>query len=66
MRLRSLTARLLREEDGNALVFVAIMLPVLVGFALLAIDMSRANSLHNDMQSGADALVVEEWAARFR
>src|SRR5437016_1216859 len=58
MRLRSLTESFLRDDDGNALVFVAIMLPVLVGFALLAIDMSRANSLHNDMQSGADAFAL--------
>ena len=40
------------------MVFVAIMLPVLVGFALLAIDMSRANNLYNDLQSGADALAL--------
>ncbi|ESX12640.1 pilus assembly protein TadG-related protein [Mesorhizobium sp. M1148] len=46
------------DQRGIAMILVAIMLPVLVGFALLAIDMSRANSLHNDMQKGADAFVL--------
>lgn len=50
--------RFLSDQRGSALVFVAIMLPVLVGFALLAIDMSRANSLHNDLQKGADAFAL--------
>lgn len=40
------------------MILVAIMLPVLVGFALLAVDMSRANSLHNDLQKGIDALAL--------
>jgi Flp pilus assembly protein TadG len=53
-----LARRFLRDERGSALVFVAVMLPVLVGFALLAIDMSRANSLHNDLQKGADAFAL--------
>jgi Flp pilus assembly protein TadG len=46
------------DERGSAMVFVAVMLPVLVGFALLAIDMSRANNLHNDLQKGVDALAL--------
>ena len=37
-----------------ALILVSVMLPVIIGFALLAIDMSRANNLHNDLQKGAD------------
>ncbi|ESY95509.1 hypothetical protein X741_10280 [Mesorhizobium sp. LNHC229A00] len=40
------------------MILVAIMLPVLIGFALLAIDMSRANGLHNDLQKGVDALAL--------
>lgn len=40
------------------MILVAIMLPVLIGFALLAIDMSRANGLHNDLQKGIDALAL--------
>lgn len=46
------------DQRGVAMILVAIMLPVLVGFALLAIDMSRANGLHNDLQKGADALAL--------
>ncbi|ESY41429.1 TadE/TadG family type IV pilus assembly protein [Mesorhizobium sp. RSR380A] len=46
------------DQRGVAMLFAAIMVPVLVGFALLAIDMSRANSLHNDMQKGADAFAL--------
>ncbi|TIN72105.1 MAG: hypothetical protein E5Y30_08545 [Mesorhizobium sp.] len=46
------------DQRGIAMILVAIMLPVLVGFALLAIDMSRANGLHNDLQKGIDALAL--------
>ncbi|MET3593155.1 hypothetical protein ABID26_002552 [Mesorhizobium shonense] len=46
------------DQRGIAMILVAIMLPVLVGFAILAIDMSRANSLHNDLQKGADAMAL--------
>ncbi|MER8564417.1 pilus assembly protein TadG-related protein [Mesorhizobium sp. M0924] len=46
------------DQRGIAMILVAIMLPVLVGFALLAIDMSRASGLHNDMQKGADAFAL--------
>jgi hypothetical protein len=34
------------------------MLPVLIGFSLLAIDMSRVNNLHNDLQKAADAFAL--------
>ncbi|MER9814309.1 pilus assembly protein TadG-related protein [Mesorhizobium sp. M0129] len=47
-----------RDQRGIAMIFVAIMFPVLIGFALLAIDMSRANGLHNDLQKGVDALAL--------
>jgi len=40
------------------MILVAIMLPVLIGFALLAFDMSRANGLHNDLQKGVDAMAL--------
>lgn len=46
------------DQRGIAMILVAIMLPVLIGFALLAIDMSRANGLHNDLQKGADAYAL--------
>jgi hypothetical protein len=41
-----------------ALILVAIMLPVIIGFSLLVIDMSRANTLHNDLQKAADAFAL--------
>ncbi|TPI41490.1 hypothetical protein FJW05_24035 [Mesorhizobium sp. B2-9-1] len=46
------------DQRGIAMILVAIMLPVLVGFAVLAIDMSRANGLHSDLQKGVDALAL--------
>ncbi|TPJ89762.1 hypothetical protein FJ434_10120 [Mesorhizobium sp. B2-5-13] len=46
------------DQRGVAMILVAIMLPVLIGFALLAIDMSRAYGLHNDLQKGVDALAL--------
>ncbi|RWG54850.1 MAG: pilus assembly protein [Mesorhizobium sp.] len=54
--------RLLREfwndQRGIAMILVAIMLPALIGFAVLMIDMSRAGNLHNDLQKGADAMAL--------
>ncbi|MER8411580.1 pilus assembly protein TadG-related protein [Mesorhizobium sp. M1342] len=46
------------DQRGVAMILVAIMLPVIIGFALLVIDMSRANSLHNDLQKGADSFAL--------
>lgn len=46
------------DQRGIAMILVTIMLPVLVGFAVLAIDMGRANGLHNDLQKGVDALAL--------
>ncbi|MDX8526633.1 pilus assembly protein TadG-related protein [Mesorhizobium sp. MSK_1335] len=46
------------DQRGIAMILVAIMLPVIVGFALLAIDMSRANNLHNDLQKATDAFAL--------
>ncbi|HTJ57248.1 MAG TPA: pilus assembly protein TadG-related protein [Devosiaceae bacterium] len=56
--VRTTLARFIADERGNALIFVTLMLPVLVGFSVLAIDMSRVSSLHNDLQSGVDALAL--------
>ena len=38
--------------------YVAVMLPVLVGFALLALDASRRMSLQTQMQAAADSLAL--------
>ncbi|WP_181177644.1 pilus assembly protein TadG-related protein [Mesorhizobium sp. B4-1-1] len=46
------------DQRGIAMILVAIMLPVLIGFALLAVDMSRATGLHSDLQKGVDALAL--------
>ena len=46
------------DESGLAMILVSIMLPVLIGFALLVIDGSRMGNLHNDTQRGADALAI--------
>ncbi|MBZ9734395.1 pilus assembly protein TadG-related protein [Mesorhizobium sp. CA18] len=46
------------DQRGIAMILVAIMLPALVGFAVLALDMSRANGLHSDLQKGVDALAL--------
>lgn len=54
----NLGRRFWRDERGMALILVSIMLPVIVGFALLAIDMSRANNLHNDLQKAADSFAL--------
>ncbi|MCV3240679.1 TadE/TadG family type IV pilus assembly protein [Mesorhizobium sp. ZC-5] len=46
------------DENGLAMILVSIMLPVLIGFALLVIDGSRVNNLHNDLQKAADAFAL--------
>ncbi|TPL40708.1 pilus assembly protein TadG-related protein [Mesorhizobium sp. B2-4-6] len=46
------------DQRGMALVLVSIMLPAIIGFSLLVIDMSRANNMHFDLQKGADAFAL--------
>ena len=46
------------DQRGVALILVSIMLPAIIGFSLLVIDMSRANNLHNDLQKAADAFAL--------
>lgn len=58
MTARSRCRSFASDERGSVLVFVSIMLPVLIGFALLAIDMARVNALHFDLQGGVDALAL--------
>jgi Flp pilus assembly protein TadG len=47
-----------RDHDGLMAPYVAVMLPVLVGFALLAVDLSRRMSLQTQMQAAADSLAL--------
>lgn len=46
------------DESGMALIYITAMLPVIVGFALLAIDASRAYILNSSLQHGADAIAL--------
>ncbi len=55
--VRSASA-LWRDHDGLMAPYVAVMLPVLVGFALLAVDLSRRMSLQTQMQAAADSLAL--------
>ncbi|TPK97331.1 hypothetical protein FJ938_26450 [Mesorhizobium sp. B2-4-14] len=46
------------DQRGIALILFSVTLPAIIGFSLLAIDMSRINNLHNDIQKGTDALAL--------
>lgn len=56
-RLRCLR-RFRRDEQGAVLVYVSLMLPVLVGFGVLAVDAARLSNLATSLQKGADALAL--------
>ena len=55
---RARALALWRDTDGLMVPYVAVMLPVLVGFALLALDGSRRMSLQTQMQAAADSLAL--------
>src|SRR5277367_2107807 len=57
-RLARRAAGLWRDENGLMAPYVAVMLPVLVGFSLLALDASRRMSLQTQMQAAADSLAL--------
>lgn len=46
------------DQSGLALLYVTAMLPVIIGFALLAIDASRVYILSSSLQHGADAIAL--------
>jgi Flp pilus assembly protein TadG len=54
---RSLTS-FAKDNDGVILPYVAVMMPVLMGFSLLALDAARFQSLQTQMQAAADALAL--------
>ena len=56
--LARLLQRFVADQQGQALIMMTVMLPALVGFSLLAIDMARVNNLHNDLQRAADAFAL--------
>src|SRR5438874_13624850 len=47
-----------RDRGGTVAVYVTILLPFLIGGALLTVDAGRLYSLHTFMQAGADALAL--------
>src|SRR5258708_4246303 len=46
------------DTSGFVLPYVTIMLPVIVGFSLLALDGARYASLQTQMQAAADAIAL--------
>ena len=57
-RFAESASALWRDTNGLMAPYVAVMLPVLVGFALLALDASRRMSLQTQMQAAADSLAL--------
>jgi Flp pilus assembly protein TadG len=55
---RRVVRRFRGDESGIALIYATIALPVIIGFGLLAIDVSRLWSLQSSLQHGADALAL--------
>jgi Flp pilus assembly protein TadG len=53
--IRMITRRARFDEAGGTLIFVAIAMVVLIGFAALAIDLGRAYGERRELQTGADA-----------
>ena len=48
----------MKDQRGQAIVLIAIMLAVVVGMAALAVDGSRAYALRRDLQAAADAAAL--------
>jgi Flp pilus assembly protein TadG len=57
-RLNDLAKRLSADQRGAVLIYVTLLLPVLIGFSLLAVDASRLYNLSTHLQKGADALAL--------
>jgi len=55
---RGIATRLGRDERGAIAITVAILLPVLVGAAAMAVDASHSRLLRNRLQSAADAAAL--------
>ncbi|WP_032935169.1 Tad domain-containing protein [Mesorhizobium sp. WSM3626] len=48
----------LRSVEGYVTALALIAMPLLLGFALLVIDVGRANNLHTDLQNATDSLAL--------
>jgi Flp pilus assembly protein TadG len=57
-RLGPVLQRFRRNRSGGLLVYTTLMLPVLFGVTLLAIDASRVYALQTSLQKGADAFAL--------
>jgi hypothetical protein len=57
-KLHKLIGSLAKDRRGAALLYVSMLLPVLIGGGLLAIDASRLFNLQTSLQEGADALAL--------
>lgn len=58
MRIFGLIKAFIKERRGSALVLASVMLPALVGFSVLALDVARVNNLHLELQKAADAFAL--------
>lgn len=56
--MKKILKRLIKQQDGNALVLVAIMMVVLIGFAAIAIDTGRLYFEKSNLQKDLDAAVL--------
>jgi len=56
--IRRALGRLRNDRSGISLIYVTIALPAIIGFALLAIDVSRVWSLQSSLQHAADSLAL--------
>lgn len=50
--------RFCADQSGAVLIYVTMMLPVLIGMGVLAVDFSRLANLNTGLQKGADALAL--------
>lgn len=57
-RRKILNLSLRDDESGIALIYVTAALPVIIGLALLAVDVGRYTALNSSLQHGADSLAL--------
>ena len=50
--------RFCADQTGAVLIYVTMMMPVLIGLGVLAVDFSRLSNLNTGLQKGADALAL--------
>lgn len=55
---RAVKPSLRADQSGMALIYVTLLLPVIIAFALLAVDASRLYILSSSLQHGADSIAL--------